>query len=82
MCNCGGGGGGNYYYNTTSVRYPSNNYHKGHKVTKETKCCGKKKCKKCCNKKSKGKYVKDLFFTSSSLNERPLYPYTLLSSFR
>lgn len=67
MCNCGGGGNNNYYPNNNYYYRPNNNHRKG-----------KKKCKKCC-KNPKGKYVKNVFFTSSSLNERPLYPITIIS---
>lgn len=68
MCNCGGGGN-SYQYPNNNYHYVPSNYHKK----------GKKKCCKKCCKKPKGKYVKDVFFTSSSLNERPLYPITILT---
>lgn len=75
MCNCGSSGNGfptNFFGNNHSYHSKS----KHHKKSKSKKCCGK-----CC-KYPKGSFVKNVFFTSSTLSQAPLYPSTLLTRIR
>lgn len=87
MCNCGG--------NTNVVYHTPNNYehkkhhskhHKKHKKHHhkhkkyEEKTWYKNDCRTC--RLPQGRYYKNVFFTSSTITQKPFYPIDLLSRLR